>query len=345
MKCYLANGQGVDSIQLIERPSPKIENDRDVLVQVNACSLNYRDLMVAKGLYQSIPYGSKPFIPLSDMSGVVLEVGKQVTEYKPGDRVLNSPFRNWPAGTLKDSWAKTFIGTIGADGVLAEQIVYPADSLVKVPAHLSFQEASTFTIAGLTAWSAVVVHGKTRPGEWVLLHGTGGVSIFSAQLAKALGAKILMTTSSKEKADFVKSRFGVHATVNYQDMDWPEQVMRLTSNSGVDVVVEVVGGMSLASSLKVCNYGARVSVVGILSGTESTIQIRHLLRRQIEMRGIFMESSEELQRFMNAVEALNLRSHVDKVFSFEQAKEAYKYLEGQHHIGKVVINVEASRSI
>lgn len=338
MKCYLADGNGIESITLTERASPAF-GDHDVLIAVKACSLNYRDLMIAKGEYQYAPGNHPPIIPLSDMAGVILEVGKKVTDFKSGDRVLNSSFRHWPAGTLKQSWATTFIGGMGVDGVLAEQIAFPADALVKIPSFLSFEEASTFTIAGLTAWAAIVTHGKTRPGEWVLLHGTGGVSIFAAQLARSIGAKTIMTTSSKEKADFVKDRFGVCATVNYHDNDWAKQVKELTQGSGIDVVVDVVGGDSLAQSLKICTYGARVAVIGVLSGQESTIQIRDLLKHQIQVRGIFMESTEELRAFMKAVDTLHLKPHVDKVFPFNQAQEAYRYLEAHKHIGKVVISL------
>lgn len=336
MKCYLVDGKGIEGIKLAERAPPSV-GDHEVLIDVKACSLNYRDLMIAKGEYQ---YGSQnypPVIALSDMAGIVAGVGKKVTDFKPGDRVLNAPFRHWPAGKLRQSWASTFVGGLGNDGVLAEQIAFPADSLVKIPSFLSFEEASTFTIAGLTAWAAIVTHGKTRPGEWVLLQGTGGVSIFAAQLARLIGAKTIMTTSSKEKAEFVKANFGVHATVNYQDHDWSKQVKELTQGSGIDVVVDVAGGDALAQSLKVCTYGARVAVIGVLSGQKSMIETRDLLKHQVHVRGIFMESAEELGALMKAVDAWHLKPHVDKVFPFTQAQEAYRYQEAQKHIGKVVI--------
>jgi len=337
MKYYLVDGKGIDAIQLVEKPSPADLNDFDVLVDVQAWSLNYRDLMVAKGLYQYKNQNIPPFIPLSDMAGIVKKVGKNVTDLKPGDRVLNSPFRHYPAGKLRSSWARTFVGGVGVDGVLAEQVIYPADSLVKIPEHLDFKEAATFPIAGLTAWAAVVTHGKTLPGEWVLLHGTGGVSIFAAQIAKAIGAKTIMTTSSTEKADFVKKTFGVSATVNYREPNWADQVKDITRGNGVDVVVDVAGGDVLAQSLRICNYGARVAVIGILSGTESNLHIRDLLYHQVQIRGILMESTEELRALMHAVDVIKLKPAIDKVFPFLQAKDAYHHLESQKHIGKVII--------
>lgn len=339
MKHYLVDGKGIDSIQLSEKPLSSDLNDNDILVDAQAWSLNYRDLMVAKGEYQYKNQITAPFIPVSDMSGIVRAVGKNVSELKPGDKVLNAPFRHYPAGNLRASWVRTFVGGMGVDGVLAEQVIYPADSLVKVPDHLDFKEAATFTIAGLTAWSAIVTHGKTLPGEWVLLQGTGGVSIFAAQLAKAIGARTIMTTSSKEKADYVKKMFGVTATVNYHDTNWPDQVKDITQGAGVDVIVDVAGGEILSQSLRICNYGARVGVIGILSGQESKIHIRDLLTHQVQIRGILMESTEELRALMRAVDALKLKPAIDKTFSFLEVKEAYRHLESQKHIGKVVISL------
>lgn len=339
MKHYLVDGKGIDSIRLAEKSAPANLNDNDVLVDAKAWSLNYRDLMIAKGQYQYKTQSQTPCIPLSDMAGIVKAVGKNVTEFKPGDRVLNAPFRHYPAGKMRSNWARTFIGGMGIDGVLAEQIVYPTDSLVKIPTHLDFAEAATFAIAGLTAWAAIVTHGRTQPGEWVLLQGTGGVSIFAAQLAKAMGARTIMTTSSPEKAEFVKKHFGIDATVNYRDGNWAAQVKELTEGVGVDVVVDVAGGEILSQSLHICNYGARVGVIGILSGTDSNIHIRDLLSHQVQIRGIFMESTEELRALMRAVDYLKLKPCIDKAFPFDQAKEAYHYLESQKHVGKVVINI------
>lgn len=339
MKHYLVNGQGIEAIQLVEKPSLANLKDDEVLVAPQAWSLNYRDLMVVKGQYQYKNPQQPPFIPLSDMAGVVKAIGKNVTDLQKGDKVLNAPFRHYPGGRMRANWAKTFVGGMGVDGVLAEEIIYPAESLVKIPEHLNFQEAATFTIAGLTAWAAVVTHGKTRPGEWVLLQGTGGVSIFAAQLAKSLGARTIMTTSSQEKASFVKKAFGVTATVNYKESDWVDQIKAITKGEGVDVVVDVVGGDMLAQVLRACNYGARVGAIGVLSGQQANIVIRDLLSRQIQIRGIFMESNEELRALMRAVETIKLKPAIDKTFSFSEVKEAYRYLESQKHIGKVVVSL------
>lgn len=336
MKCYVVDGQGIENLKIVERDSPKLKNTTDVLVSVKACSLNYRDLLVAKGLYGTKQFPD--FIPLSDMSGIVTQIGEDVQELKIGDRVLNAPFKHWPAGPLRAEWARTFVGGAGVDGVLAEQIVFPADALVKIPDYLDMLEASTLTIAGLTAWSSVVTHGQTKPGEWVLLHGTGGVSLFAAQLARAMGARVVLTTSHPEKGNLFKEKFGIEAFFDYRDPDWPKKVKAFTK-TGVDVVVDVAGGETLSRSLKACNYGARVAQVGILSGSEATLKSMDLIHHQVTLRGIYMESTEQLRAFIQAMEALRIHPHVDQSFAFDQAKEAYFYLEAQKHIGKVVITL------
>jgi NADPH:quinone reductase-like Zn-dependent oxidoreductase len=328
---------GLEGLRVAEQPDSKGPAAGDVLVEVHSVALNYRDLLVAKGLYGGIP--DRPFIPTSDMAGVVVTVGSGVTSFKPGDRVVNAPFRCWPAGMMRPEWLRTFIGGGGVDGVLTEQILYPADSLVKLPDHLSFDEGSTLTIAGLTAWAAVVTHGSTKPGEWVLLHGTGGVSIFAAQLAAQIGARTILTTSSPEKGKIVKERFGVTETVDYRESEWPKWVREITGGQGVDVVVESAGGPTIGQSIQACNYGGRVGVIGLLAGLEAEFNVVDLMVRQVTVRGIFMESAEELRLFARAMEVGRIHPHIDRRFSFNEAPAAYRYLESQKHIGKVVIRV------
>jgi NADPH:quinone reductase-like Zn-dependent oxidoreductase len=336
MKCYLVQGVGIENLVQGERPALALK-EGEVLVDVKACSLNFRDLLVIRGQYGSGPFD--PFIPLSDMAGVVKAVGSEVKEWKGGDRVINSFFRTWPGGRLRSSWARTAVGAAGVDGVLSEQIVYPAESLVKVPDHMTWEEAAALPVAGLTAWSALIVHGKLRPGQWVLLHGTGGVSIFAAQVAHAIGAKTILTTSSPEKAKLVKEKFGVAETVNYRDVEWPNRVKEITQGSGVDVVVDVAGGETLAKSLHICNYGARVAVIGVLDNPKAAISVVDMLQHQIAVKGIYVGSCEDLRAFSKAAEAIHLKPAIDKIFSFSQVPEAYRYLESQKHIGKVVIKV------
>jgi len=338
MKCYTLEGTGLESLRLEDRPDPGEPGPGEVLAEVHCVSLNYRDLLMAKG-----QYGQKEtvrFVPCSDMSGVVLESGVGVSEFQKGDAVVNSPFRVWPAGRLRAEWARTFVGAPGVDGVLAERVRFPAAALVKMPAHFSFPEGSTLTVAGLTAWSAIHTHGKAKPGDWVLLHGTGGVSVFGAQIARMLSARTILTTSSEEKARIVKEKFGVHETVNYLDETWPKQVRKITGGGGVDVVADVVGGSSLAGSLKACAIGGRVSLIGLLGGVESTIMTLEMISKQLTIRGIYMESTEELRSFAQACETSELHPFIDRIFPLEEARQAYEHLQSRKHIGKIVIEVK-----
>lgn len=337
MKCYTTDGTGYDGLRLDERPDPGEPGPGEALVDVKAVSLNYRDLLVMKGLYSGRQ--DPPILACSDFSGAVAKTGYGVEEFKEGDRVLNAPFRFWPAGRLRRHWGKTFVGGAGVDGVLAERILYPAESLVRLPAHFDFHEGSTLTIAGLTAWAAVVTHGRTRPGEWVLIYGTGGVSIFALQIAKMMGARTIVTTSSEEKARILKEKFGADYTVNYRDKSWTDRVKEITNNACVDVVVDVVGGGTFSESLKVCATGCRIGLIGVLEGFESTINTFDIIGRQLHIRGIYMESTEELRALAQTFESRGLRPHIDKVFPFEETRQAFEHLEGQQHMGKIVIEV------
>lgn len=338
MKAVVTHENGIDGLKIEERVEPKNICPHDVLVDVHSVSLNYRDLMVAKGLYGN-KFGS-PFIAGSDFAGVVVKVGEEVQDFKLGDRVLNSPFRAWPAGRLDLSGSKTFIGANGVDGILAEKVIYPAAALVKVPDHLNFHEASTLTIAGLTAWSALVTHGKVLPGEWALLHGTGGVSIFAAQIAQRLSVNAIVTSSSEDKAHIMQERYGVKASVDYRQEDWPAQVRKIAENIGVHVVIEVAGGKTLAGSIAACRPYGHVSLIGALSGAKAELNVVDILRRQITVRGIFMESTQELKAFVRAVSAWKIHPHIDRVFSFDHLHDAYRHLESQKHMGKIVISVK-----
>ena len=337
MKCYVTDGSGLGGVTLEERAGPGEPGEGQVVVDVRAVALNYRDLLVAEGRYGGD--GSKQIVACSDMAGVVAAVGEGVDEFKKGDRVLNAPFRFWPAGRLRADWVRTFVGGAGVDGVLAERVSYPAASLVKVPEHLSFEEGSTLPIAGLTAWAAVITHGRATAGDWVLLHGTGGVSIFGAQIAKAVGARVIMTTSSGRKGEMVKRLFGVDHVIDYREDDWPTLARKHTGGQGVDVVVEVAGGASVRRSIQACGYGARVGVIGVLDGSLCRFDVFDLIKHQVTLRGILMESAQELRDLARAVQAAEIRPHIDRVFPFNEAQDAYRYLRSQEHIGKVVIKV------
>lgn len=331
MRAYVIDHNQLCSADL---PEPGDPGPGEALVRVRAVSLNYRDLMVARGRYGKPCEGR--FIAGSDMAGDVLKTGTGVSGIRPGDRVVNAPFLRWPAGRLTPDRMKTLVGAGGVDGVLCEQVLYPTDALVSMPSHFSFHEGATLPIAGLTAWASVVSQGHLKAGEWVLLHGTGGVSVFVAQIAKLTGAQALLTTSSEEKARRMKDEFGVHEAFDYRDEGWPDQVRSFTGGAGVDLVVDVAGGQTLSRSLKACALHARISLVGILDGFETRLNPFDIIGRQIQVRGIYTSSTEDLRDLARACESSGLRPCIDRVFPFDEVPAAYDYLESQRHIGKIV---------
>ena len=337
IRCYKTNGEGLAELCLVQQSGSDSLGSDQVRVAVHAVSLNYRDLLVARGAYGGPQ--NPPIIAASDMSGVVLEVGSDVHSVKVGEHVINAPVPAWLDGRLQRNWSRTFVGGQGTDGVLAEEVIYPASGLVSAPGNTSHEQAATLVVAGLTAWAALVTHGAASPGKWALIHGTGGVAIFAAQLAAMLGVQVIQTTSSSEKSQRLKQTLGVAETLDYRDKNWPDQVRDLTSGRGVDIVVELAGGDCLGRSIEACNYGGRVGVIGVLDGLESRINVFSLIMRQVSLRGIYMESVAELDRFARAVEAGKLTPVIDRIFGFDDVMAAYAYLESQHHFGKVVIRV------
>ena len=321
-------------LRLTDLPEPGDPGPGEALVRVRSVSLNYRDLMVARGTYGRPFEGT--FVAGSDMAGDVLKTGQGVTDVRPGDRFVNAPFLRWPAGRLTPDRMKTLVGAGGVDGVLCERVLYPADALVPMPSRFSYNEGATLPIAGLTAWASIVSQGHLKAGEWVLLHGTGGVSVFAAQLAELTGARALLTTSSEEKARRMKDEYGVLETFDYRDEGWPDQVRSFTGGAGVDLVVDVAGGQTFAKSLKACALHARISLVGILDGFETRLNPFDIIGRQIQVRGIYTSSTDDLHDLARACESSDLRPCIDRVFPFDEVPAAYDYLESQRHLGKIV---------
>ncbi len=335
-KGLLTDGKGIGTLRFGDKALPTELPSGEVQVEIHAVSLNYRDLMVARGEYGG--QYDPPIIACSDMSGVVTKVASDVTTMRVGDKVVNHPFRFWPSGKLDSNSIRTMIGGLGVDGVLVEHLQFPAEALVKLPSHMSFEEGSTLPIAGLTAWASVVTHGQAQPGEWVLVHGTGGVAIFAAQIAKSIGAKVILTSSNDEKAQTVKGKIGIEATVNYKNENWPKQVREITNGNGVDVVVETAGGDILTKSILAAGYNSRIAIVGNIADKFAGFKLFDVARRQITLRGILMESCVELKALANHCESSQLHPWLDRVFSFDEAINAFQYLDSQKHIGKVVIS-------
>ncbi len=333
MKVYeIREAKGIDSVQMAQRPEPK-PGYGEILIKVKAASLNYRDLAVARGAYGRGVLS--PVIPLSDGAGEVLETGPGVTRVAAGDRVAGIFMQAWLAGGVDDPKGQSAMG--GAiDGMLAEYVVLNQEGVVKIPAHLSYEEAATLPCAAVTAWNALVTSGGLIAGETVLIQGTGGVSIFALQIAKMFGARVIATSSSDEKLKRVQS-MGASDGINYRTTpDWEKPVRALTQ-AGVDRVVEVGGAGTLEKSMKAVRAGGTISLIGVLTGGEGQINPRTILMKSIRVQGIYVGSRDMFEALNRALSLHKVHPVVDCVFPFADAVAAYRHMESGAHFGKIVI--------
>lgn len=334
-------GFGLDHLQLVERPDPDPERlaPGQALLRIRAVSLNFRDLMMVQGLYN--PRQPLPLVPCSDGAGEVVAVGEGVRTVRPGDRVATIFAQGWLAGAQRPEYVTTTLGG-PLDGTLRELMVVPAAALVPVPAHLSDTEAATLPCAGVTAWHALTGSpgaSRVTAGDTVLVLGTGGVSIFGLQLAQLLGARVIVTSSSDEKLDRARG-LGAWQTVNYaREPEWGTRVKELTGGRGVDHVIEVGGAGTLSRSLQAVRPAGEISLIGVLSGTVRDLDIIPILMRGVRIQGVLVGSREHFEAMNRAIEAHELRPVVDRVFPFEEAREAFGHLASGSHFGKVSIQV------
>jgi NADPH:quinone reductase-like Zn-dependent oxidoreductase len=326
--------KGIDSLIRIERDVPK-PADGEVLVRIHAVSLNYRDLLIAHGKYAR---GLKlPLIPLSDGAGEVIAVGSGVTRLQRGDRVAGIFMQNWLSGEISPYVARSALGG-SVDGVLAEYVVFPEDGVVQIPTHLSYEEAATLPCAAVTAWNALT-SSMLKPGITVLIQGTGGVSAFALQFARLAGARVIATSSSDEKLKKA-AELGASDGINYRSVpDWDKAVIERTDGIGVDHIIEVGGPGTLARSLNAVRVGGRISVIGLLTGPDTAVNPMPILGKQIQVQGIFVGSREMFEAMNRAISLHQMRPVVDRVFPFDEAREAVRYLESGKHFGKIVIKV------
>jgi len=332
MKLHRLDTPGsIDGLVLHDEATPA-PGPRQVQVRVRANSINYRDLLIARGQYMRNPV--KGVIPLSDGAGEVTAVGAGVTRVKPGDRVAATFARGWIGGPRQPD---TEMGDRGGsqDGMLAETVVLGEEELVTLPAHLSYEEAATLPCAGVTAWVALTGFGTLNAGDTVLVQGTGGVSIFALQFAKLFGARVIATSSSDEKLERLKA-LGADHVINYAaNPDWEKEVQAITEKRGVDVVVEVVG--DFAKSLKCVRHGGRISFIGWMGGRKVDLTVTGIIARHISVNGIGVGSRVDFEAMNRAIDMHRLRPVVDQVFSFEDAKGAYACMQARTHFGKIVI--------
>ena len=326
---------GPDGLRLDELPEPT-PGAGEVTVRVRAASLNFRDLLVLKGAYNSRI--ALPAVPLSDGAGEVSAVGPGVTRLKVGDRVAAAFMPGWVDGPPTDAKAQTALGG-GGVGMLAETVVLPAEGLVAVPNHLGFEEAATLPCAGVTAWHALVTEGRIKAGDTVLVLGTGGVSMFALQFARMSGARVIVTSGSDEKLSRAKA-LGASDGINYKTTpDWEKAVRSLTGGEGVDHVIEVGGAGTLSRSLRSVKTGGRLSLIGVLSGGSSDVNVVPVLMKNLRVQGIFVGSVEMFGAMNRAIELHRMTPVVDSVFPLDRAAEAFRHLESGAHFGKIVIRL------
>jgi NADPH:quinone reductase-like Zn-dependent oxidoreductase len=334
MRSYqVMTANGIDAIEQIVRDIP-IPKDDEILVKMKACSLNYRDILITLGGY--IRNEIRPIVPLSDGAGEVVRVGSSVKRFKVGDRVIGNFFQSWETGKINDDGLNSAMGG-SIDGVLSDYFILRENCSVKIPSYLSYSEAATLPCAATTAWHSLVSIGEIKSNDTILLLGTGGVSIFGLQIAKAMGATTIITSSSDEKLSRAKA-LGADHVINYKTHpNWEEEVLKITDGKGVDNVLEVGGAGTFEKSSACVKPNGTVSVIGLLTGLDSPNMSLMTIFNLLRVQGIYVGSTEMLKELITAMEIHQIHPQVDKTFSFSQAKDAYHWMAQAKHFGKVVI--------
>jgi NADPH:quinone reductase-like Zn-dependent oxidoreductase len=334
MRAIEARDFSIDALKLAERPVPKPRRG-EILVRIKAASLNYRDLAVLVQKY--LPTLALPYVPASDAAGEVVEVGEDVTRFKVGDRVSPIYTQGWHDGmpTLELRTRRTLGAPLS--GVLQEYIAVPAEDAVAIPAHLSDAQASTLPIAALTAWSTLQ-EGGVKPGDTVLVQGTGGVALFALQFAKLAGARVIVLSSSDEKLARAK-QLGADVGINYRTTpDWNVAAREATHGKGVEIVVETAGA-TLDKSLASLAFGGFVGIVGFVAGYMAEIPLRAVIGPMVRIQGIAVGSRARFEAMNRAIALHELQPVVDSVFPLEKAADAFRRMEQGKHFGKIVVQI------
>lgn len=326
---------GLDALATASRTSSEPAR-RQVKVRVEAVSLNYRDLMMIKGQYN--PRQPLPLVPCSDGAGEVVAVGEDVQRVKRGDRVAGIFAQRWLGGQPPDEAKYSTLGG-PLDGMAAEEVVLDEDGVVPIPGHLDCVQAATLPCAAVTAWNAVVEQGQVRAGDTVLVLGTGGVSVFALQFARAAGARVIATSSSDAKLKRAID-LGAAEGINYRETpDWHKRVLELTDGRGVDQVVEVGGAGTLQKSVHAVRAGGMISVIGVLAGVNSELDVRPVLMKGVRLHGVFVGSREMFTAMNRAIELHAIEPVIDSRFGFDEFKAAFEYMESGAHFGKIVVTL------
>ncbi|MEJ7624895.1 MAG: NAD(P)-dependent alcohol dehydrogenase [Pyrinomonadaceae bacterium] len=334
MKAVEIREFGIDRLVATTREMPVPGSD-EVLVRFHAGSLNYRDVMVVGGSYN--PRMKLPAIPLSDGAGEIVAVGDAVSDWEVGDRVMPIFVQRWFDGQASEETRRTALGAGPQwDGIAREYAAFRQDAVVKIPEYLSYEEAATLPCAALTAWHALVVSGHVTDGDTVLTLGTGGVSIFAIQIAKMFDARVIATSSSEAKIERLRD-LGVDEVINYSTRpDWDAAVLDMTEKRGVDHIVEIGGAGTLARSINAARIAGHVAMIGALGGPGDFNPIS-VFMKALRLQGIFVGSKAMFTDLLAKAAEAKLRPVIDRVFEFDELRDALTYMESGAHFGKIVI--------
>lgn len=323
---------GLDRLEWLDLPDPGDPEAGEIRVRLHASSLNFHDYAVVTGMLPT----DDGRIPMADGAGVVESVGEGVTEFKPGDHVVSCFFPGWIDGPPRVGNFTSVPGD-GVDGYAREIATCPASWFTRAPKGYSHAEAATITTAGLTAWRALVVNGKLKAGDVVMVLGSGGVSVLGLQLAKAMGATVIATSSSDEKLERLRA-LGADYTINYrQHEDWGQLALDWTGGQGVDHILEVGGPGTLPQSINAVRVGGHISLIGVLTGFGGAVPTAALMIKQARLEGIAVGNRSQQEDYVRALEATGLRPVLDRSFALEDIAEAFRYEASGGHFGKICL--------
>ena len=335
MRVFQIEGDwGMNNLKISHRPKP-VAGPGQVLVRMSASSLNYRDLVVPERGYGSYT-GTLPLIPISDGVGTVCEVGPEVRRVAVGDRVCPTYFQNWISGEPDlERLTQSLGGPI--DGTMTEIMCLSEHGVIKVPSHLTDAEAASLPCAALTAWSALTTGSNIKSGDRVLIQGCGGVALFAVQFAKLLGAHVTVITSNEARMDRVR-QLGADAAINYRVVpEWSKATRDLTLGRGYDLIIEVGGEKTLPQSLRCIKPGGTIAMIGILSGGAIATSLGLIITRQVRLQGVTVGHRDGFEAMVRAIDQHKVQPVVDRIFGFEELKEAMSYLKSGAQFGKICI--------
>lgn len=326
-------GGGLDRLQ-ITSTEPRQPGHGEITVRLHASSLNYHDYVVVTGVWAP----REPRIPMSDGAGVVTAVGEGVTEFQVGDAVVSLFFPEWAdgePGPSEGNFAR--VPGDGLDGYAREQVTAKASAFTRAPQGYSHAEAATLTCAGLTAWRALMADGLLKPGDSVLVQGTGGVSVFALQFAKLAGATVIATSSSDAKLERLRA-LGADQLINYRENpNWGETVRAMTDGRGVDHVIEIGGPGTMEQSMIAARIGGHIAIIGILTGLVGQVSFIQAIARHLKLQGVLVGNRKQQLDMIRAIDATGMKPQIDSRYPLEEIAEAFRHQESNRHFGKICL--------